>query len=119
MVMTLYGVGKLRLGAIPHLDDLVLQSAGERCDASLVGIDLEEFFPCFLVLCHRFLLYFLEVFVDDGLGFIVAHRRLTLVVDVTDAGEKVLEVDFVEARSSEVLTNAQPEGVAYFIHFYK
>ena len=36
--------------------------------------------------------------------------------DVTYTSEEVIQIDLIEARGAEVLADAQPEGIAYFIH---
>ena len=116
VVVALDRIGELGLGTVTHLDDLILQAAGQGDDTRLVAVDLEEFFACFLVLLDGLATYFLEVVVDDDLGFVVGHLRLSAFEYVTYTSEEVFQIDLIEARGAEVLADAQPEGIAYFIH---
>ena len=116
MVVALDRIGELGLGTVTHLDDLILQAAGQGDDARLVTVDLEEFFACFLVLLDGLATYFLKVVVDDDLSFVVGHLRLCAFEYVTYTSEEVIQIDLIEARGTEVLADAQPEGIAYFIH---
>ena len=116
MVVAFDRIGQGWLFAITHLDHLVLQTAGQGDNPRLVTVYLEELFASLLILLDSLATHFLEVVIDDNLGFVVGHLRLRAFEDVTYTREEVVQIDFIEARSTEVLPDAQPEGIAYFIH---
>ena len=118
MVVALDRIGELGLGAVTHLDDLILQAAGQGDDTRLVAVDLEEFFACFLVLLDGLATYFLEVVVDDDLSFVVGHLRLSAFEYRHVHQRGSLPDCLIEARGAEVLADAQPEGIAYFYSLY-
>ena len=59
-----------------------------------------------------------EIFLNLGLGILIAHLGLRAIEDRGDTVGKILDIDFLDPARTEILAHAQSESIADTVKFF-
>ena len=112
--MAHHGVLCRRLLAVAFLQHLILQTAGQRDDAFLLGVlgqilltGLLVHLALFCTLCIDFLFLLGEVLLHNLLCLTVLHLQFVACNDILDGSGKIVNVQFAGTHLGQLLAYAQ------------
>ena len=117
--MAHHGVLSCRLLAVTFLQHLILQTAGKRHDAVLLGILGEVFLTSLLMhlallgaLSLDLLLLLGKIFLHNRLGVTMRHFQFVTLQHILDGLCKIVGTDIISTHLGKLLTDTQAQCIA-------